>query len=90
MKKILNLTLLRKWFDEIASGRKTEEYREIKPYWTTRLEGKEYDVIYFKNGYNKDAPFMIVEFKGLKKTKRNNKIEYAILLGKILDLKNYP
>ena len=30
----LHLTLNKKWFDMILSGEKTEEYREIKPYWT--------------------------------------------------------
>ena len=33
---ILNLTLKMVWFDMIASGEKTEEYREIKDYWITR------------------------------------------------------
>lgn len=36
-KKILHLVLKRKWYDMIASGEKTEEYREIKPYWEKRL-----------------------------------------------------
>lgn len=35
--KILHLTLKKKWFDMIASGDKSEEYREIKPYWISRL-----------------------------------------------------
>lgn len=33
----LNLTLTRFWFEMIANGLKTEEYREIKPYWIKRL-----------------------------------------------------
>ena len=33
----LHLTLNKKWFDMILSGEKTEEYREIKPYWIKRL-----------------------------------------------------
>ena len=37
--KTLSLVLKRKWFDMIASGEKTEEYREIKPYWVSRLGG---------------------------------------------------
>ena len=49
--KILHLTLLKKWFDLITSGKKTKEFREIKPYWTKRLLGKSFDEIYFKNGY---------------------------------------
>ena len=37
MKKILNLVVTKKWFDMIASGEKTEEYREIKGFWLNRL-----------------------------------------------------
>lgn len=35
--KTLNLVLKGKWYDMIDSGEKTEEYREIKPYWEKRL-----------------------------------------------------
>lgn len=35
--KTLDLVLKKKWYDMIASGEKIEEYREIKPYWITRL-----------------------------------------------------
>lgn len=35
--KPLQLTLKKKWYDMILSGEKKEEYREIKPYWGTRL-----------------------------------------------------
>lgn len=37
MMKVLHLTLKKKWFDMIASGEKKEEYRELKPYWVSRL-----------------------------------------------------
>lgn len=36
-KKVLTLTVSKLWFDMIAAGDKTEEYREIKPYWVSRL-----------------------------------------------------
>lgn len=39
----LHLTLKKKWFDMILSGEKKEEYREIKPYWVTRLTGLPYN-----------------------------------------------
>jgi len=65
--RILHLTLKRKWYDMIASGEKKEEYREIKDYWGVRLKDflvkKPFDYIIFKNGYNKEAPTMIVELK---------------------------
>ncbi len=81
--KILHLTLMKKWFDEILSGKKKVEYREIKPYWTKRLfdsngKPKKFDFILFKNGYSKDARKMKVKFVGLKVGK-----EYEIGLGKI-------
>ncbi len=82
--RILHLTLLKKWFDEILAGTKKIEYREIKQHWTTRLldkngKPKEFDLIFFKNGYSKDARMMKVEFKGLRIKK-----DYEILLGNIL------
>ena len=36
-KKVLTLTVSKQWFDMIAADEKTEEYREIKPYWVARL-----------------------------------------------------
>lgn len=35
--KMLHLPLKAKWYEMIESGVKTEEYREIKPYWTKRF-----------------------------------------------------
>jgi len=66
--KILHLTLKRKWFDLIASGKKTMEYRENKPYWQKRLlnggDPKHFDIVRFKNGYG-NVPTMDVQFKGI-------------------------
>lgn len=42
MSRILHLTLTKKWFAAIASGDKTEEYRDIKRYWIKRLTKPEY------------------------------------------------
>lgn len=35
----LHLVLKGKWYDMIASGEKTEEYRETKKYWLKRILG---------------------------------------------------
>lgn len=35
--KILDLPLKKEWYDMIESGIKTEEYRELKPYWCNRI-----------------------------------------------------
>ena len=78
-KKVLHLNLYRKYFDEIVSGKKTIEYRDKTPYWTTRLSNKNYDYIYFRNGYSKDAPMMLVEYKGVDITD-----QFEITLGEVL------
>jgi len=83
---------MKKWFIEILEGRKVEEYREIKPYWTKRLfeengSPKDYDIIIFKNGYAKDAPMIKVEFKGVKDGVWKGEKVYTIQLGEILEKK---
>lgn len=37
MSKNLQLSLKHKWFEMTKSGIKTEDYREITPYWISRL-----------------------------------------------------
>lgn len=88
-KRILYLTLNKKWFDMIRSGVKTEEYREIKPYWETRLS-KEYDLIHFTNGYRPDYPRFLIEFNGLRKGVgkpewgAEGKVTFILSLGNIV------
>lgn len=40
--KTLHLPLKAKWYEMIESGVKTEEYREIKPYWENRIRCQAY------------------------------------------------
>ncbi len=85
--RILHLALVREFFAQIAKGDKREEYRDRTEYWKTRLEGREYDIIRFRNGYGPGVPEMDVEWKGVKKVVRNGQPQYAIQLGKILTRK---
>lgn len=74
--KILTLNLKREYFEQIKSGIKTEEYRLCTPYWSKRLEGKNFDKIIIKLGYPKnDEIEKIMEFpwKGYKKRKITHK-----------------
>lgn len=50
--RVLTLNLRGVYFDEIASGTKTEEYRLVNEYWTKRLWSG-YDVIEICRGYPK-------------------------------------
>ena len=89
MKSILHLTLHRKFFAKIADGTKRTEYREQKPYWRKRLEGRSYEVIKFRNGYASDAPEMLVEFRGVRRQWKNGQARYAIRLGRVLAIKRW-
>jgi hypothetical protein len=94
-KRILHLTLKKKYFDLIVKRKKKEEYRENKPYWQKRLIDKkgykDFDEIYFRNGYTKKSPVMIVESKKVFRTyvPEYNNVMFRIKLGKILEVKNY-
>ena len=35
---MLTFNLKKQWYEKIRSGEKTIEYREVKPYWTKRIQ----------------------------------------------------
>lgn len=54
--KVLHLVLKKKWYEMQERGEKTEEYREMKPYWCKRLldqsgNVKQYTHVCFHYGY---------------------------------------
>ena len=77
MSEILHLNLHREFFAAIANKQKRVEYRK-------------YDAILFRNGYAKDAPEMLVEFRGLRRYGKGHTAYYAIILGRILKIKRWP
>ena len=71
---MLILPIKKQWFDMIFSGKKKEEYREIKPYYTTRFINagildpdtlEPYNdstiSIMFRNGYSSNSPAFVVQ-----------------------------
>lgn len=94
MNNTLHLTIKKQWFDMILSGVKTEEYREIKPYYNLRLIGKGYDTVVFRNGYARDAPSLTIELKAIRFGTGNpewgavpNRKYFVLYLGKIINTK---
>ena len=77
----LHLTLKAKWFDMILSGKKKEEYREVKDYWIKRLAGIKgcgtgYNFALLCSVANKCKQFDHIVFKnGYAKDARMMKIE---------------
>ena len=69
---MLILPIKKKWFDMIALGKKKEEYREIKPYYTKRFQNagmlnsrelatfKHVDIM-LRNGYSANAPTLYAQ-----------------------------
>ena len=65
---MLILTISEPWFSMIVSGEKKEEYRDIKPFYTTRFKNvgllndeynctdKEVEIL-FRNGYDRNKPY---------------------------------
>ena len=63
--KILHIHPRYIYYDLAEKGLKDEEYRLIKPYWTKRLEGKNYDLIYYWRAFTKKK--IIFKYDGKKK-----------------------
>ena len=68
------LPIKKKWFDMILSGEKKEEYRDIKPYYTTRFKNIHLlsynelpelwtEEVIFRNGYAASSPSFTAEVK---------------------------
>ena len=55
-KKVLHLVLKAKYFHRIYNKTKVTEYRDLTPYWSNRLEGKEFTHIKFQLAYSKNPP----------------------------------
>ena len=63
-RKNIKLVLKTKWFKMIESGEKLEDYREIKPFYDSRLKNKP-KYVRFQLGYSKNCRRMIFEIQGI-------------------------
>lgn len=84
----LTTTIKRQWLREIVAGRKKTEYREIKPYWTRRLQKLRAPfVLRLINGMSATAPEVSVIVTRVQK--RTGAGDYALRLGKVVQVKNW-
>lgn len=105
-KRILHLTVKKQWFEVMVTGEKDFEIREKSKWIESRLFNKdgsikEYDLVSITNGYGKDKPNFIAEYKGFHDIPEGfwlfsnfsvldvNKSTYRIDLGKIISVSNY-
>ena len=84
---VLRLPVNEYWYRLILSGELTHDYREIKPYWTNRLEGKEYDVVEFYHRFKKNIPPIRYKFEWIKKGRlvNYNMDAYIIKFGEKIE-----
>ena len=89
-KKVLTLTVSKQWFDKIVSGEKTEEYRDIKPYWIQRLTIGYFevamdltlsDILYVKASYRPYTHVLFINGYRKDSPRIEKKIE-SITIGK--------
>lgn len=82
--KTLHLVLKHKWYDKIASGEKTSEYRACSPYWNKRLSiwhetingrvcdcSSMYETVIFHRGYTAETMEFEIKFIGIT-TEKND------------------
>lgn len=86
-KRILHMNSSKHCFEELSSGRRREEVCPLTAFWQSRLQGREYDEIHFRNGYAKDAPFLRVEYKGAIQGQHDGNPCWRIKLGKVLEVR---
>ena len=72
MSKNKNLTLpvKREYFEQIDTGVKPEDYRQITKHWQTRLENKKYEYVIITLGYPKKEDLsrrIVFTWTGVKK-----------------------
>lgn len=94
--KVLHLSIKKEPFEVMVTGEKPNEYRKPTKWMLSRLYHKDgtpkhYDVIKFVNGYGKNRPQFVCEFKGFNqvngpvgKFKYSNGFEVDVVAGDII------
>lgn len=86
--RTLTTTIQREWLREIVAGRKTVEYREIKPYWERRLADVKVPFrLRLINGMSPVAPEVTVEIQKVVRNRRSGQFELHI--GRIINVRNW-
>lgn len=94
--KTVIMPIMKKWFDMILKGEKTEEYRAIKEHWRKRLLHDKTTHLKLINGYGRDKPYLLIELKNISiGTGREEwgavpgEEYYKLELGEIVEFKNF-
>lgn len=91
------LPIKKKWFELIKSGKKKEEYRDIKPYYTSRFKIFKQNsncLVKFRNGYSSNSPYIVCKCylsvdKGKKEWGAPDHDVYILHITKMYNLEQY-
>jgi hypothetical protein len=79
----LTTTIEREWLADIIAGVKKTEYRDIKPYWTKKLEAVSRPFeLRLINGMQKNAPEVTVLVDRVRANRRTRR--YELHIAKVL------
>src|ERR1700680_4226255 len=91
--KTITTTLKREWFALIVDGDKRIEYREIKPYWTTRLRAVTVPFqLVLRNGMLPPVPVVTVRIDRVVPSPRRTMKRsgsYALHIGRVLKVEHW-
>jgi hypothetical protein len=84
----ITTTIKREFLREIIAGRKTIEYRKLKPYWTRKLGVVSVPFeLRLINGMSKNAPEVIAIVHKVRKNSRAR--EYELHLSEVVKVKHW-
>ncbi len=75
--RILHLSLKQVPFEVMLTGEKQHEFRRPSNWIKSRIQGRQYDVVKFTNGYGSQRPYFIAEYLGFTIAQEQNEITYS-------------
>jgi hypothetical protein len=88
----ITTTLKRQWFAQIVDKTKRIEYRDIKPYWTSRLSKVSTPFrLVLRNGMSPPIPVLTVRIDRVVPSPRGKtrKGTYALHIGRVLKVEHW-
>jgi hypothetical protein len=90
----ITTTLEREWFAKIVDRSKRIEYREIKPYWTSRLSKVRIPFrLVLRNGMSRPIPVLTVRIDRIvpnpRRKGRKRTGSYALHIGRVLKVEHW-
>jgi hypothetical protein len=106
--RVLKMTLSKQPFEVMVTGEKQQEYRSPSDWMMSRLydtkeRAKDYDAVFFRNGYQPHQPWFLAEFLGWEEAAADDSRSFSnglvvpiprgtiiLHLGEILSSGNLP